>query len=88
MASITITTAILAYLGSAGFAARLVLAGNYGYFRDEVYYIESGTQHLSGVSRHSADYGPHRSIPRHRFRGTRSSQFMSRMALPKRDTTI
>ncbi len=31
----------------ADFAVHMVFAGNYGYFRDELYYIVSGTQHLS-----------------------------------------
>ena len=29
------------------FSAHMAVAGNYGYFRDELYYIVSGTQHLS-----------------------------------------
>ncbi|HUK80435.1 MAG TPA: glycosyltransferase family 39 protein [Nitrososphaerales archaeon] len=41
------TTALLAYLALADFVAHMVFAGNYGYFRDELYYIVSGTQHLS-----------------------------------------
>jgi hypothetical protein len=45
--SLTSTTALLAYLGLADFVAHMVFAGNYGYFRDELYYIVSGTQHLS-----------------------------------------
>ncbi|HUI85707.1 MAG TPA: glycosyltransferase family 39 protein [Nitrososphaerales archaeon] len=45
--SLTGTTALLAYLGIAVFAAHMAFAGNYGYFRDELYYIVSGTQHLS-----------------------------------------
>ena len=45
--SLTGTTALLAYLGLADFVAHMVFAGNYGYFRDELYYIVSGTQHLS-----------------------------------------
>jgi 4-amino-4-deoxy-L-arabinose transferase-like glycosyltransferase len=45
--SITITTALLAYLALVDFAAHMIFAGNYGYFRDELYYIVSGTQHLS-----------------------------------------
>ncbi len=43
----TSTTATLAYLAAADFIAHMVFAGNYGYFRDELYYIVSGTQHLS-----------------------------------------
>lgn len=39
--------ALLVYLGVADFIVHIVFAGNYGYFRDELYYIVSGTQHLS-----------------------------------------
>jgi len=45
--SLTSTTALLAYLGIADFVVHMAFAGNYGYFRDELYYIVSGTQHLS-----------------------------------------
>jgi hypothetical protein len=45
--SLTDTTALLAYLALADFGAHMIFAGNYGYFRDELYYIVSGTQHLS-----------------------------------------
>jgi len=45
--SLTSSTALLAYLALADFAAHLFFADNYGYFRDELYYIVSGTQHLS-----------------------------------------
>jgi 4-amino-4-deoxy-L-arabinose transferase-like glycosyltransferase len=45
--SLTSTTALLAYLGAAGFVVHMLFAANYGYFRDELYYIVSGTQHLS-----------------------------------------
>ncbi len=45
--SLVSTTAILAYLALADFIAHMIFAGNYGYFRDELYYIVSGTQHLS-----------------------------------------
>ena len=45
--SLTSTTALLIYLGLADFVAHMLFAGNYGYFRDELYYIVSGTQHLS-----------------------------------------
>lgn len=41
------TTALLAYLALADFVVHMVFATNYGYFRDELYYIVSGTQHLS-----------------------------------------
>lgn len=37
----------MAYLAAADFIAHIIFAGNYGYFRDELYYIVSGTQHLS-----------------------------------------
>lgn len=45
--SLASTTALLACLGLADFVAHMLFAGNYGYFRDELYYIVSGTQHLS-----------------------------------------
>ena len=45
--SLTGATALLVYLGVADFVIHMVFAGNYGYFRDELYYIVSGTQHLS-----------------------------------------
>ena len=38
--------AILAYIAAVGFVGHVLVAGNYGYFRDELYYIVSG-QHLS-----------------------------------------
>ena len=41
------TTAVLVYLGTADFIFHMLFAGNYGYFRDELYYVVSGTQHLS-----------------------------------------
>jgi 4-amino-4-deoxy-L-arabinose transferase-like glycosyltransferase len=41
------TTAILAYLALADFTVHMIFATSYGYFRDELYYIVSGTQHLS-----------------------------------------
>jgi hypothetical protein len=37
---------VLALLGLCGFAAHMLVAGNYGYFRDELYYLAAG-QHLS-----------------------------------------
>lgn len=40
-------TALLVYLALADFIFQMVFAINYGYFRDELYYIVSGTQHLS-----------------------------------------
>jgi 4-amino-4-deoxy-L-arabinose transferase-like glycosyltransferase len=39
-------TALLVYLGLIGFAAHMLVAGNYGYFRDELYYIMAG-RHLA-----------------------------------------
>jgi len=39
-------TAIVAYIALADFAIHLLIANNYGYFRDELYYIVSG-QHLA-----------------------------------------
>jgi hypothetical protein len=45
--SLTSTTAIVCYLALADFIIHMLFAGNYGYFRDELYYIVSGTQHLS-----------------------------------------
>jgi Dolichyl-phosphate-mannose-protein mannosyltransferase len=45
--SLTSTTAFLAYLALADFLVHMPFVGNYGYFRDELYYIVSGTQHLS-----------------------------------------
>jgi hypothetical protein len=47
LASFTSTTALLAYLSLADFIVHMIFAGNYGYFRDEIYYIVSGTKHLS-----------------------------------------
>jgi len=41
------TTALLAYLGLADLLVHMAFATNYGYFRDELYYIVSGTKHLS-----------------------------------------
>ena len=45
--SLTGATACLVYLAAADFLVHILFAGNYGYFRDELYYIVSGTQHLS-----------------------------------------
>jgi 4-amino-4-deoxy-L-arabinose transferase-like glycosyltransferase len=47
MRSIVSTTALLVYLAIADFMVHMLFATNYGYFRDELYYIVSGTQHLS-----------------------------------------
>jgi 4-amino-4-deoxy-L-arabinose transferase-like glycosyltransferase len=44
---LTSSTAILIYLAIADFVIHIIFADNYGYFRDELYYIVSGTQHLS-----------------------------------------
>jgi hypothetical protein len=43
---LTSPTAILLYIGFVDFAFHMVIAGNYGYFRDELYYIVAG-QHLA-----------------------------------------
>jgi 4-amino-4-deoxy-L-arabinose transferase-like glycosyltransferase len=43
----TSSSALLAYLAIADFTIHMLFANNYGYFRDELYYIVSGTQHLS-----------------------------------------
>ncbi len=45
--NLTGTTALVAYLAIADFIVHMLFAGSYGYFRDELYYIVSGTQHLS-----------------------------------------
>lgn len=45
--SLTSATALLIYVAFADFVIHMLFAGNYGYFRDELYYIVSGTQHLS-----------------------------------------
>jgi 4-amino-4-deoxy-L-arabinose transferase-like glycosyltransferase len=39
--------ALLFYLAASDFVFHMIFANNYGYFRDELYYIVSGTQHLS-----------------------------------------
>ena len=44
---VTSTKALLAYLALADFTVHMLFAGNYGYFRDELYYVVAGTQHLS-----------------------------------------
>jgi len=38
-------TALLAYIALASFVAHMAVAGNYGYFRDELYYMDAG-RHL------------------------------------------
>ncbi|MGI0090535.1 MAG: hypothetical protein ACREBS_02390, partial [Nitrososphaerales archaeon] len=45
--SLASTMALLVYLALADFIVHMIFARNYGYFRDELYYIVSGTQHLS-----------------------------------------
>jgi hypothetical protein len=45
--ALTSATALLIYLAFADFVVHMLFAANYGYFRDELYYIVSGTQHLS-----------------------------------------
>jgi len=45
-AALTSDTALLAYLALASFVAHMLVAGNYGYFRDELYYM-SGGRHLA-----------------------------------------
>ncbi len=45
--SFSSTTALLAYIALTNFIFHMLFATNYGYFRDELYYIVSGTQHLS-----------------------------------------
>ena len=47
LSSLWSTTALLAYIALADFTFQMMFATNYGYFRDELYYIVSGTQHLS-----------------------------------------
>ncbi len=43
--ALTSDTALLVYLALVKFAAHMLVAGNYGYFRDELYYIIAG-RHL------------------------------------------
>ncbi len=45
--SFTSSTSLLVYLALVDFIVHMLFADNYGYFRDELYYIVSGTQHLS-----------------------------------------
>jgi 4-amino-4-deoxy-L-arabinose transferase-like glycosyltransferase len=45
-ASLTGANALLLYLALVDFVGHMLVAGNYGYFRDELYYIESG-RHLA-----------------------------------------
>jgi Dolichyl-phosphate-mannose-protein mannosyltransferase len=45
-ATLTSDTALLVYLGLLDFVVHMAVAGNYGYFRDELYYIIGG-RHLS-----------------------------------------
>lgn len=44
--SLTSTTAVLIYLALVDFVAHLLVANNYGYFRDELYYMADG-RHLA-----------------------------------------
>src|SRR5215467_6273402 len=43
---LTSTTALLLYIALAAFLAHLLVAGNYGYFRDALYYMAAG-RHLA-----------------------------------------
>ena len=43
--ALTSTTALLVYLSLIDFVGHMLVGGNYGYFRDELYYLVSG-QHL------------------------------------------
>lgn len=43
---LTSTTALLLYIAFTAFLAHLLVAGNYGYFRDELYYMAAG-RHLA-----------------------------------------
>jgi len=40
--TLTSTTAVLLYIALADFVFHMIIAGNYGYFRDELYYIVAG----------------------------------------------
>ncbi|HEX6122077.1 MAG TPA: glycosyltransferase family 39 protein [Ktedonobacterales bacterium] len=43
---LTSTTALLLYIAFTAFLAHLLVAGNYGYFRDELYYVDA-SRHLA-----------------------------------------
>ena len=45
--SLISTDAYLVYIALINFLFHMIFANSYGYFRDELYYIVSGTQHLS-----------------------------------------
>jgi hypothetical protein len=46
--SLTSATALIAYVALAAFVAHMLVAGNSGYFRDELYYIDAGRHFQSG----------------------------------------
>jgi 4-amino-4-deoxy-L-arabinose transferase-like glycosyltransferase len=45
---LTSDTAWLIYIALASFVAHMIVAGNYGYFRDELYYIDAGRHFQTG----------------------------------------
>ena len=46
--ALTSDTAWLLYIALASFIAHMIVAGNYGYFRDELYYIDAGRHFQTG----------------------------------------
>jgi len=46
--ALTSDTAWLVYIALASFVAHMIVAGNYGYFRDELYYIDAGRHFQTG----------------------------------------
>src|SRR6478736_1035437 len=46
--ALTSDTAWLIYIALASFLAHMLVAGNYGYFRDELYYIDAGRHFQTG----------------------------------------
>jgi 4-amino-4-deoxy-L-arabinose transferase-like glycosyltransferase len=46
--TLTSDTAWLVYIALASFVAHMIVAGNYGYFRDELYYIDAGRHFQTG----------------------------------------
>ena len=46
--ALTSATALLLYIALASFVAHMIVAGNYGYFRDELYYIDAGRHFQTG----------------------------------------
>jgi hypothetical protein len=46
--ALTSDTAWLLYIALASFLAHMIVAGNYGYFRDELYYIDAGRHFQAG----------------------------------------